>query len=84
MVTTRFDGVWFAAYPLDHQPRHVHGFYAEVEVLVDLNPDRTVSLADRRDALRPRNGRRSDVKHILAVANKHFEELVTLWEKHHG
>ena len=70
MVTTRFEGVWFAAYPDDHTPRHVHGFYAEVEALVDLNPDRTVSLAKRKDAVKPQNGRRSDVKHILAAALK--------------
>jgi hypothetical protein len=62
----------------------VHGFYAEVEVIVDLNPDRTVSLADRKDAVRPRNGRRSDIKHILAMAIEHFDELIALWEEHHG
>jgi hypothetical protein len=28
-----------------------------------------------------RNGSRSDVRHVLAVANKHFDELVALLEK---
>ncbi len=83
MVTTRFNGVWFKAYPRDHD-RHVHGFYAEVEVIVDLNGDGTVTVANRKDAVRPRNGRRSDVNHIPAMAAEHFDDLVALWEEHHG
>jgi hypothetical protein len=31
----RFNGVRFVAYPEDHEPRHVHGFYAETEVIVE-------------------------------------------------
>jgi hypothetical protein len=78
-----FDQVWgvrFFAFSDDHEPMHVHGFYAEVEVIVELRRDRTVLLADRKDAVRPRNGSRSDVRHVL-VANKHFDELVALLEK---
>jgi hypothetical protein len=41
-------------------------------------------LANRKDAVRPRNGRKSDIKHILAMAAEHFDELVALWEEHHG
>jgi hypothetical protein len=77
----RFEGVRFFAYPLDHEPPHVHGFYAEIEVIVRLHLDRSVSLSDRKDAVSPNNGSRSDVKHILAVAAEHFDELAVLWEK---
>jgi hypothetical protein len=69
---------------MDHEPRHVHGFYAEVEVIVDLRLDGKVSLANRTDAVRPGNGTKSHVHHVLALAAGHFDELVNLWEKHHG
>jgi hypothetical protein len=84
MGSIRFNGVRFAAYTMDHEPRHVHGFYADVEVIVDLRADGKVSLANRTDAVRPSNGSKSDVRHVLAVAANHFDELVFLWEKHHG
>jgi hypothetical protein len=84
MGSLRFDGVRFTAYTMDHEPRHVHGFYAEVEVIVDLRPDGNVSLANRADAVRPGNGSKADVRHILAAAARHFDELAALWEKHHG
>jgi hypothetical protein len=84
MGSIRFSGVRFAAYTMDHEPRHVHGFYADVEVIVDLRLDGKVSLANRSDALRPSNGSKSDVRHVLTTAAKHFDELVFLWEKHHG
>jgi hypothetical protein len=63
---------------MDHEPRHVNGFYAEVEVIVDLRRDGTVSLANRSDALRPSNGSKSDVRHVLTTAAAPFEELVSL------
>jgi hypothetical protein len=84
MGSIRFSGVRFAAYTMDHEPRHVHGFYADVEVIVDLRLDGTVSLANRTDAIRPGSASRSDVRHVLTTAAKHFNELVSLWEKHHG
>ncbi|WP_281047453.1 DUF4160 domain-containing protein [Terriglobus saanensis] len=74
----------FTAYTMDHEPRHVHGFYADIEANVDLRLDGTVSLAGRADATRPGNGSKSDVRHVLTVAAQHFEDLVALWEKHHG
>jgi hypothetical protein len=52
MGSIRFDGIRFTAYSMDHAPRHVHAFYAEIEVIVDLRPDGKVSLADRSDAAR--------------------------------
>jgi len=69
---------------MDHEPRHVHGFYAEVEVIVDLRPGGRVSLANRTDAIRPSNRSKPDVRHVLTVAAEHFDELASLWEKHHG
>jgi hypothetical protein len=84
MGSIRFDGIRFTAYSMDHAPRHVHAFYAEIEVIVDLRPDGKVSLADRSDAIRPGNSSKSDVRHVLLAAAGHFEELVALWEKHHG
>ncbi|MGO9337672.1 MAG: DUF4160 domain-containing protein [Terracidiphilus sp.] len=84
MSSLRFDGVRFVAYSMDHEPRHVHGFYAEVEVIVDLRPNGEVTLANRTDAIRPSNASKSDVRHVLTVAAWHFDELVHLWEKNHG
>jgi hypothetical protein len=84
MASIRFEGVRFVAYAMDHEPRHVHGLYAEIEVIVDLRADGSISLAHRTDAIRPGNGSRADIRHVLAVAAEHFDELVNLWEKHHG
>jgi hypothetical protein len=84
MGSIRFEGVRFVAYTMDYPPRHAHGFYAEIEVIVDLLTDGNVTLADRADAIRPSNASKADVRHVLTVAARHFEELVQLWEKHHG
>lgn len=84
MASLRFDGVLFVSYSNDHPPRHVHGFAAETEAIIDLRTDGTVALADRDDAIRPANAKRSDVRKILEVAAKHFEELAALWEKVHA
>jgi hypothetical protein len=46
--------------------------------------DGTVSIANRADAIRPGNAKRSDLRRILNLAATHFEELVALWEKMHG
>ena len=84
MGSLRFDGVRFVAYAMDHEPRHIHRFYAEIEAIFDLRPDGYVALAGRTDAIRPGNAKKSDVRHILAVAAAYFDTLVSLWEKHHG
>ncbi len=84
MGSIRFGGVRFTAYTMDHEPRHVHGFYAEVEVIVDLRKDGAVSLANRPDAIRPSDASRSDIRHVLSTAAKHFDDLISLWERHHG
>ena len=84
MASLRFGSVLYVAYPQDHTPRHVHGFLQETEVIVDLGDDCTVSLANRPDAIRPPNAKRSSVRRILNVAAEHFAELAALWEKMHG
>lgn len=84
MGTELINGVSFRVYPNDHPPRHVHGFYGGIEAIVDLRLDGLIALADRRDAVRPGNGSRSDVSHILNMAANNFNTLVALWEKHHG
>jgi hypothetical protein len=84
MGSIRLEGIRFVVYTMDHEPRHVHGFYAEVEVILDLLPVGDVALAKRKDAVRPGDASRSDVRHVLAVAARHFDELVQLWEKQHG
>ena len=73
----------FVAYPQGHEPRHVHGFRGETEVIVNIRDDRTVDLADRDDAVRPANAKKSDIRVVLKKAAEHFAELVTLWEEMH-
>jgi hypothetical protein len=84
VASLSFGSVSFIAYPQDHEPRHVHGFAGEAEAIVNLNANGTVTLANRADALRPRNAKRSDVRRVLNAAGEHFEELVSLWEKMHA
>jgi hypothetical protein len=83
MSSRRFGGVWFIAYPQDHD-RHVHGFLGETEVIADLREDGDVALAERKDAIRPGNAKREDVRKILRLAARHYDELVALWEKMHA
>jgi len=78
-----FDGVWFAAWSDDHLPPHVHGYYAGVEVLVELVEGKT-RLADRSDPISPGNAKRSDVRRILKTARKHADELAELWRVARG
>ena len=59
-----FDGVQFQAYPDDHPPAHVHGFYAGIEVIVDLRDNRTF-VSGPKKAVKPNNAPLSDVRHVL-------------------
>jgi hypothetical protein len=79
-----YDGVWFIAYADDHLPPHVHGFYAETEVIVDLLPERTVGRSGRSDAVNPKNANRSQVRKILKVASTYAVALHELWEAMNG
>ncbi len=84
MGSKRFDGVWFISFADDHLPPHVHGRYAEVEVIVDLVPGGKIVQSDREDAISPKNAKRSDVRRILRVAAAHAAELHKIWEMMHG
>jgi Domain of unknown function (DUF4160) len=79
-----FDGIRFTVYSNDHLPRHVHAFFGDTEVVVDLLAEGSVGLASRVDAIRPANARRADVRKILNVAAERFGALVALWEGIHG
>lgn len=84
MGSLRLDGIQFVLYSNDHMPRHVHGFIDGTEVIVDLRADSNVALAFRKDAIRPANAKKADVRKVLNVAAQHFEVLENLWEKIHG
>ena len=84
VASLRLANVLFKIYPQDHEPRHVHGFTGETEVIVDIGIDGNVALADRPDCIRPGNAKRSDVSKILRSAAEYFDELVSLWEKMHA
>jgi hypothetical protein len=45
VASLRFGNVFFIAYPQDHEPRHVHGFTGETEVIVDLGIDGYVDMS---------------------------------------
>jgi hypothetical protein len=78
-----FDGVWFEAYSDDHMPPHVHGFYAGVEIIVELVDGKT-RLARRKKAVIPSNAKRADVNRILRTGAMHADELFELWRVARG
>jgi hypothetical protein len=76
-----FDGVRFAAYSDDHPPPHVHGFYAGVEVVMELFvADKKIRLARRKSCIIPASAKRSDINRIIRVAKAHSREIFKLWE----
>jgi len=83
VTTIKAGAVRFKLYPEDHLPRHAHGLYAGIEVVVQLGAERTVTLASRNDAIQPKDAKRSDVRKILNAAATHFDALVDAWEKMH-
>lgn len=84
MGSLRFEGVRFAIYSRDHPPPHVHGFYADMEVVVDLLSDGVVALSKRRNAITPANSSRADIHYVLELAAAHHRELLQLWKETHG
>ena len=77
----RVKEVRFRVYPQDHEPRHVHGFIGNGEVIVDLRADGTVALANRKYAVVKANA--SEVRKVLAAAEAAFEELADSWKDMH-
>ena len=80
----RFDGVTFRVYPEDHKPPHVHGRYQGVVAVLELGKDRIARLSERYDAIRPAGAKRNQVRHIVNIANAHFDDLMELWEEAHA
>ena len=83
MSTVRVGSICFRLLPDDHAPRHAHGEYSNVEVIVNLRADGTAVLANRTDRVQPRDAKRRDVRRILMAAQEHFDELVAAWEEMH-
>jgi len=80
----QFDGVTFRVYPEDHDPPHVHGRYQGVFVILELGKDRLARLVERWDAIQPSDAKKNHRRHILKVANAHFDDLMELWEEAHA
>lgn len=50
-------------------------------LICEIGSDGAVALAERKDLIRPRNAKKSDVKKILRTAAAYFEDLAALWEE---
>jgi hypothetical protein len=81
MGTIRVRGVRLRIYPKDHKPLHVHGYYGEAFVVVEVRTDGTVMLAARGARVIPRNAKRSDVQKIVKAAAEAADEIVAEWER---
>jgi Protein of unknown function (DUF2442) len=75
VASIRLDGIRFVVYSNDHPPRQVHGILSEVEVIINLRADGAVSLAARKDRIRPANEKRATIKRILQTAAENFNCL---------
>ena len=82
MGTIRFAGVVFQCYSDDHHPRHVHGRYAGVTVVIEIG-NGVAKRARRKDAVAPPNAKRSDIRYILKAAALRLRKLNGLWEDMH-
>lgn len=81
----RVGSIKFVAYSNDHHPRHVHALQGnEIEVIIDLREDRTVAIADRKNAFWPKDLRPAQIRPILKAAAETFDDLAALWEKANG
>lgn len=82
MGSKRFGGVLFIAHPDDHDPRHLHAFVGDGRVIIVLTPGNRVIVPNRRDAVK--NAKPAEVRRVVNLAVRRFDELVQLWEKMHG
>ena len=80
----RIECVRYVVYPNDHAPCHVHGSMGRTRVVLSLLGDGNVCVADRKDRIKPKNAKASDVRKVLTLAADNFEVLMALWEKTHG
>ncbi len=79
-----FEAVKFYVYTRDHPPPHVHAQYGENRVILELVDGGGVALARRRDAVRPENMKRADLRKVVRMAIRHEAELRELWRSIHG
>ncbi len=84
MGSLRYRSFRFVAYSNDHLPGHIHAFFEEAEVIVDLRQNRPVAIADRANAYSPKNLNMVKLKRVLNAAADNFDQLVALWEDVHG
>ena len=84
MGSLRYRSFRFVAYSNDHLPRHIHAFFEDAEVILDLRDDQTVAIADRVNAYSPKNLKKMKLKKVLQAAANNFDGLVALWEEIHG
>jgi hypothetical protein len=71
-------------YPEDHDPPHIHARYQGILVILALDEDGHVRLADRWDVIQPGDAKKNQVRHVLKVANAHYDDLMELWEEAHA
>jgi len=83
VTTLRAGAVRFRLYPQDHPPIHAHGRYAESLVIVQFEPDRSVTIAAHADAVLPRNAKANDIRKILEAAAERYDAIVAAWHKMH-
>jgi hypothetical protein len=55
-----------------------------VEVIIDLRDERTVAIADRRNAIWPKDLPAAQIRPILEAAAENFDDPVALWERARG
>jgi hypothetical protein len=84
LSSVRFGGVRFRIFPQDHSPVHAHGRYADTKAVIVFLGNRTVEIADRDDAIIPRDAKESDVRTILRAAREHYDEIMAVWERMQG
>jgi uncharacterized membrane protein YecN with MAPEG domain len=80
-----FDGVRFSAWVDDHDPPHVHGFYAGIAVVLDIDlKAKAVRLSRRKNNVSPANAKRSEIQRVRRAAERNVDELVQLWKVARG
>ncbi|WP_128913264.1 DUF4160 domain-containing protein [Granulicella sibirica] len=83
MGSVRFDGIVFFVFTRDRAPPHVHAYYGDLTVILELREEGGVWIADRSDALEPRDPKKNEVRRVLRCARANEEALRELWRRTH-
>ena len=75
----RVDGFDFRIFPSDHDPAHVHAFYAGLEAKVAIGDEERAPSS--LDAMRMPT---SAVRRAIKIVAAHQERLLEAWEIYHG